>query len=98
VPDTLSTRAPCRVWCFIGAADALAGPAGGAAGVLWSAAGIVGAVGACSVGVVEGGSADSRAPVSDWKPASSLAEVMVMGVRRMGAALVACWVQCAAWE
>jgi hypothetical protein len=93
VPDTFSTRAPCRVWCFVDAADALAG---GAAGLLWSAAGIVGGGGAGGVGVVEGGSADSSAPVSDWKPASSLAEVMVMGVRRLGAALVACWVQCAA--
>jgi hypothetical protein len=93
VPDTCSTRGS---WCFIGAVDAL-GPAGGAGEVLWSA-GIVGA-GAWGVGVgVVEGSADSSAPVSDWKPASSLAAVMVSGLRRMGAALGACWVQCAAWE
>jgi hypothetical protein len=49
------------------------------------------------VGVgVDEGSADSSAPVIDWKPASSLAEVMVMVLRQMTAALVAYWVQCAA--
>jgi hypothetical protein len=92
VPDWFSERAPASVvWCFIGAADALSDPAVGAVGVLWSCVIDVADVGAC---VVEG-SADSSAPVKDWKSASSLAEVMVMGCRQMGAALVACWVQCA---
>jgi hypothetical protein len=80
----------------MGAAEALSGPAEGAVGVLWSCVVAVAGAGACvGVGVVEG-SADSSAPVMDWKSASSLAEVMVKGCRRMGAALVACWVQCAA--
>jgi hypothetical protein len=42
---------------------------------------------------VGAGSADSSAPVRDWKPASSLAEVMMMVRRQMAAARVACWMQ-----
>jgi hypothetical protein len=43
------------------------------------------------------GSADSMAPVSDWKPSSSGVEgvaVMARAVGRMTRARVACWVQC----
>jgi hypothetical protein len=95
----LRARAPASVvWCFIGAADAVSGAA---VGVLWPwvVGGFEGAdAGAWCVGDVVEGSADSRVPVMDRKPAS-LAEIMVMAMRcgRMAAgALVACWVQCAA--
>lgn len=86
VPDTCSERAPARpVWCFIGAA-ALSGDAVGAR---WSLGAVV-AEGAVDAGAwcvaACAGSADSSAPVMDWKPAS-LVDVMAMLFRRMAAAL-----------
>lgn len=88
---------PARVvWCFIGAADAFSDPAADFLRPLLAVVG--GGAGAWGVGVGVGsgvGSADSSAPVMDWKPAS-LAEVMVKVCRQMGAAPRACWVQGAA--
>jgi hypothetical protein len=67
-------------------------------GALWSLAMVAvesaAGAGGCCVGVGVG-SADSSAPVIDWKPVS-LGEVMVMVLGQIAAALVACWVQCAA--
>jgi hypothetical protein len=94
VPDTFSERPPERVvWCFMAAAVSSAA----GVGALCSLVVVVVVVGA-GAWCAGAGSADSRAPVSDWKPASSLAEVMVMLFRQIAAARVACWVQCGSGE
>jgi len=86
-PDTLSERAPeSVVWCFTGAVDALSGPAGAFWPLLAAVEGVTGA-GAWCEGVAAG-SADSMAPVMDWK-SPSLVEVMVKVCRQMTRARVA---------
>lgn len=95
VPDAVRERAPARVvGCFIGAVDALSGPA--AVGAVFSLAiDVVGGGGAgawcegAGVGVMVGSSLSS-APVMDSKPVSLA--VMVMRCRRPGPCLVACCV------
>lgn len=80
----MSERAPGSfVGCFIAAVDAVSGPITEPLRVLV----VVDVVeaGACWVGVVEG-SADSSAPVMDWK---SSGVVMVKGGRPIAGALVA---------
>jgi hypothetical protein len=94
VPDALRERAPARVvWCFIGAVDALSGPAAVGA-VLSLAVDVVGGgAGAWCEGVGVGvmvGSSLSSAPVMDSKPVSLA--VMVMRCSRPGPCLVACCV------
>jgi hypothetical protein len=89
-PDACSARPPASVvWCFIGAVDAPSDPI---VGVFCSLVELV-VAGALGAGVIVG-SADSSAPVMDWKPASLASEVIVVLCRQM-TALVACWVQCA---
>jgi hypothetical protein len=96
VPDTFSERPPERVvWCFMAVAVSSAAGVGALCSLVVVVVVVVVGAGAWCAGA---GSADSRAPVSDWKPASSLAEVMVMLFRQIAAARVACWVQCGSGE